>query len=63
MTTVTQDATAIRPSVGEFRRFGELGVAYEVIEITDEMTAAIRVLESGETLTYPITSILSDPAA
>ena len=49
--------------VGSFKRFGSHGVAYQVIKVDDAGIATVRVLESGETLEYPIGKILADPAA
>ena len=49
--------------VGQFRRFGEHGVVYEVLKVEDETHATIRVVESGETLKYPIPKILAEPSA
>ncbi len=49
--------------VGSFKRFGPYGVAYEVIKVGDDRVATIRVIESGETLAYPVGKILADPAA
>ena len=48
---------------GTFRRFGPHGVAYEVIKVDNERFATIRVIESGETLKYPIQKIETDPHA
>ena len=49
--------------VGSFKRFGPYGVAYEIIKVDDDRLATVRVIESGETLEYPIRKILADPAA
>jgi hypothetical protein len=49
--------------VGSIRRFGPHGVAYEVIKVDDDRFATIRVIDSGETLEYPIQKALADPAA
>ena len=49
--------------VGSFRRFGELGPAYQVLSIDGHDTATIIVLESEEKLQYPIAKILADPEA
>ena len=49
--------------VGQFRRFGEAGPAYEVIRIVNSDDAWITVVYSGEELTYPIKDILQDPLA
>jgi hypothetical protein len=49
--------------VGAFRRFGEHGIAYEVIGLDDEEHVRIRVVESGETLVYPTANVRTDPEA
>ncbi len=49
--------------VGAFRRFGEHGVAYEVTGLDGEGRVRIRVVESGETLTYPAAHVRTDPEA
>jgi len=45
--------------VGKFFKFGELGVAFEIIEMNGE-NAKIRVIESGEELDYPISKISTE---
>ena len=49
--------------VGQFRRFGEAGPAYEILRIESKDTAWIRVVYSEEELAYPITEIVVDPIA
>jgi hypothetical protein len=49
--------------IGEFRRFGEAGPAYEVLRIESKDKAWIRVVYSDEELAYPIVEILADPIA
>lgn len=46
---------------GTVHRFGHDGVLYEVLREIDEHSALIRVIETGEETTYPITDIRSDP--
>ena len=58
-----ETTTLITEVCGSFHRFGEAGVAYEVVDLVDEATVTIRVLESGEQLTYPLSEVLLDPAA
>ena len=65
-TTSALDAPrALAPDsiVGEFRRFGDAGPAYEIIRIVSATEAFIRVFYSGEELNYPISEILTDPIA
>ena len=47
--------------VGQVRRFGPLGVIYEIIGIVSPSEALIRVITTGEEAAYPIAHILSDP--
>jgi hypothetical protein len=49
--------------VGEFRRFGEAGPAYEIVRIESKDKAWIRVIYSDEQLAYPIADVLADPIA
>ena len=49
--------------VGRFHRFGAAGVAYEVLEEVDDQQVKIRVVETGETLTYSRAYLASDPIA
>jgi hypothetical protein len=49
--------------VGQFRRFGEEGPAYEVLRLVDKASAMICVVYSEEQLAYPIADILADPVA
>jgi len=49
--------------VGSFHKIGDLGPVYEVLEIVDDSSAIIIILESGEKLEYPLASILKDPEA
>ncbi len=49
--------------VGQFRRFGEEGPAYEVLRIVSKDEALISVVYSEEQLAYPIADVLSDPIA
>lgn len=54
--------------VGSFRTFGRAGPVYEVLGAVEPATGAnvmlaIRVLESGEALHYPLKDALDDPLA
>jgi virulence-associated protein VapD len=56
--------TAASPElVGQFRRFGDFGPAYEVLEIAEKGEALIEVVYSGERVTLPINEIMTDPVA
>jgi len=52
--------------IGTFRRFGEVGPFYEITGIGNpdgegRPQMSILVVESGETLDYPLSDILEDP--
>lgn len=49
--------------VGAYRRFGEIGPAYEVVSVVGDGKVRIVVLESGEALDYPISEVRQDPEA
>lgn len=62
--TTANGGVNIDAIIGRFHTFGDDGVAYEVLEFEEgEETALIRVLETGETLRYPVAHIQQDPAA
>ena len=52
--------------LGTWRRFGQVGPVYEVVEAGDELPDGdrwmrVRVVETGEELDYRLTAILDDP--
>jgi hypothetical protein len=49
--------------VGTYRRFGEIGPAYQVLATREAGQVSILVLESGETLDYPVREAREDPEA
>jgi Family of unknown function (DUF5397) len=49
--------------VGQVRRFGAFGPAYEVVGAASADEVAITVVESGERLTYAVADVLADPIA
>lgn len=54
--------------IGTFKRFGEFGIAYEVIDVGQEPNAKetmvhIHVFDTGEELDYPVRLYLEDIAA
>lgn len=60
----------VNPStfIGTFKRFGEFGIAYEVIDVgrdpsAKEVMVHIHVLDTGEELDYPVRQYLEDVAA
>ena len=59
---IVQDRASPQDLIGSFRRFGPHGTAYEILNVQGER-ATIRVVESGETLEYPVKKLLLDPVA
>jgi hypothetical protein len=49
------------PIIGSYRRFGEAGTVYQVIDTLDEATVKIHVLETEEETSYPLAFALADP--
>ncbi len=49
--------------VGQVRRFGDHGPAYEVVGVASPTAVDIAVIESGEQLSYPVSDLLADPMA
>ena len=55
-----QDGRAL---IGDVRRFGAAGPAYEVTDVTPSGDLMITVIESGERLDYALADVLADPVA
>jgi Family of unknown function (DUF5397) len=49
--------------IGQIRRIGEAGPAYEVMNIDDSGNAVIEVIESGERVKFTIAEVMEDPMA
>ena len=49
--------------VGSYRRFGHDGPVYHVLEKIDPTHVSIIVVETDETLSYPIDKAMQDPVA
>jgi hypothetical protein len=49
--------------IGQIRRFGFAGPAYEILKLGAPGHVAIHVIESGELLDYPLSEALLDPIA
>ena len=56
--TTPQPAQAL---IGAVRRFGPHGVLYQIVNIIDDRTAFIRVIDTGEVTAYALSKILADP--
>ena len=52
-----------RSLIGQFRRLGEAGPAYEIMSIDDKGNVTVEIVESDETVTMPIAEVLEDPMA
>ena len=49
--------------IGTYRRFGDIGPVYEVLQVDDEGFATICLVESGTTARYPLAEVTQDPPA
>jgi hypothetical protein len=47
--------------LGTYRSFGSEGPVYQVLERVGEEAVRILVVETGETLDYPVEQALADP--
>jgi len=52
-----------RRLIGQIRRFGQAGPAYEVISLNDASKVVIEVIYSGERVTCTVAEVLEDPMA
>jgi Family of unknown function (DUF5397) len=57
------DAVFARAAVGDVRRFGPSGPAYEVLTVKSSGDVEIIVIESGERLDYALADFWADPVA
>ena len=63
-----QDQFPAPQLIGQYRRFGELGPAYKIVEPVrpvdqDDWIVLIQIPESGEKTEYRYSSIQNDPVA
>lgn len=49
--------------IGQFRRLGPAGPAYQIMGLTDDGHVMIEIVYSDEKLSYPLVEILADPIA
>jgi Family of unknown function (DUF5397) len=49
--------------VGQVRRFGAFGPAYEVVDIRPSGDLVVHVFNNGERLDYSVAEFLADPIA
>jgi hypothetical protein len=52
-----------RKLVGEVRRLGEAGPAYEIIAVEEPDKVVVEVVYSGEVVTCKLKDVLEDPMA
>ena len=52
-----------RRLVGQVRRLGEAGPAYEIMNVDANGDVLIEVIVSGERVVFPLAEILEDPMA
>ena len=57
------DAGGEQPMVGQFRRLGSAGPAYEIMSISKNNEVRIEIVASGESAIFPLTEIRADPLA
>lgn len=56
-------ATKKQNIIGTLRRFGEMGIVYQVLAIIDDSFVKIRVLDTNEETSYPLEEAFLDPLA
>ena len=49
--------------VGQMRRLGVAGSAYEIMEIGQDGTVIVELICSDERLNFPLSEVVSDPMA
>jgi hypothetical protein len=52
-----------RKLIGQVRRLGDAGPAYEIIAIDEHGKVVIEVIHSGERVTCPVKEVVDDPMA
>ena len=62
-TQPTYTADDPRKLIGQIRRLGSAGPAYEIMSVDDAGNVVIEVIESGEQVKFPISEVLEDPMA
>ena len=62
-TQSTYAADDPRALIGQIRRLGEAGPAYEIMSIDDKGNVVVEIIESDERVTMPIAEVLEDPMA
>ena len=49
--------------IGQIRRLGDYGPAYEIISMDSAGNVVTEVIETGEQVTFPLAEVLGDPMA
>ncbi len=49
--------------VGQFRRLGSAGPAYEIMQVDDNGVVHVELVYNDEKLTMPLAEVLDDPIA
>jgi hypothetical protein len=62
-TQPTYTADDPRKLIGQIRRLGSAGPAYEIMSVDDASNVVIEVIYSGERVTCPLAEVLEDPMA
>ena len=52
-----------RNLIGQIRRLGEAGPAYEIMSVDEGGHVVIEIIESDERVTSPLSEVLKDPMA
>ena len=56
-------ADDLRGLIGQIRRLGEAGLAYEIMSIEGDGMVVVEIIESDECVTMPIAEVIEDPMA
>ena len=52
-----------RKLIGQIRRLGEAGPAYQIMGVDESGNVVIEIIESDERVTSPLAEVLNDPMA
>ena len=62
-TQATYAADDPRALVGQIRRLGSAGPAYEIMKVDSSGDVHIEIIVSGEEVVFPLAEVLEDPMA
>ena len=57
----TNEQAKANSIIGSYKRFGDDGIVYEVLDFIDDKTIKILVLDTGEETPYPLKDAENDP--